>query len=179
MEHSHVLLIRRKVNVLKVQHRLFFCSGPTFTPQIRVTKMLLVLKNFWEISAPCFSPALMTQPPTCVCHHGSFPVLPPLIRKCTSSLLLQLPSNRTTAVAALGSNQHCFHFPLMCCFTTVGCIAQGGIAVSKNTNRPYFCFCGQQRIPASSAFTTTRLTAFVRSYTQGAMIVQINVHVQY
>lgn len=119
---------------------------------------------------------------------------PPLLISCLASINKKVHFNSfffttchqwTSATFPQRSNQQCLDFPCAVLSLLLFCCTGEGLqcikAQKKQKKRPYFLllWLAKNPSPLSALYISKADSFFVRSYTQGAVIVQIHVHVQY
>ena len=124
-----------------------------------------------------------SQSLTCDHHLCSFPASLPLTRKCTSIPFFTTCHQWTSATFPQRSNQQCLDFPCAVLSLLLFCWRVCSVSKRKRNKkkRPYFLllWLAKDPSPLSGLYISKADSFFVRSYTQGAVIVQIHVHVQY
>lgn len=160
--------------------------------------MLLALRHFWEISVRglfffFFFPQYWWHSPT---RPFAIPYMwsPPLLISCLASINKKVHFNSFFLQHATSEPALHFHSdlissvwisPVLCCLYYCSVVPGRVCSVSKRKRnkkkRPYFLllWLAKNPSPLSALYISKADSFFVRSYTQGAVIVQIHVHVQY
>lgn len=127
-----------------------------------------------------------SQSLTCDHHLCSFPASLPLTRKCTSiPFFLQHATSEPALHFHSDLISSVWISPVLCCLYYCSVVPGRVCSVSKRKRnkkkRPYFLllWLAKNPSPLSALYISKADSFFVRSYTQGAVIVQIHVHVQY
>lgn len=153
--------------------------------------MFLVLKALLGNLSSCFSTAPMTfslhnHSQSLTCDHQ------PLLISCLASInkkvhfnsFLQHATSEPVLFFHSALISSVWISPVLCCLYYCSVVLGGRFAMFQCAKKKTFFFFFSSVVskgsqPSKAPLTFPRLTAFVRSYTQGAMIVQIHVHVQY